>query len=738
MLVRLADWCYRKRRLVVVMWIVALVGSFVLASAFGGEFRQDYLQPGSESKAALDILKDKFPQKSGDTIQIVIHAEAGIRSPAVRARAERLLGDIATADHVVGVTSPFSDQGARHISPDGKTAYADVDLDQRDNEFTATEAKTLVGPVLKTGDAAMQVEVGGAVAALAQSPEFGSEAVGLVAAVIILLVLFGSVVAMGLPLMVALFGLGIAVSLGAILNRLVPVPDFAPTLGSMIGIGVGIDYALFIVTRYRSGLADGQEPRRAVLTAIATAGRAVIFAGITVVISLLGMLVMNQPFTPGLAFSTALVVLVIMAASVTLLPAVLGFAGRNIERLHVPFVNKNPHAYESSFWYRWSRFIQRRPWPAAVAGLGVLLALSAPFLGIRFGFPDAGNSPPSNTTRVAYDLLAEGFGPGFSAPIVLTVEGKSGSELIASADAAGAKLRTVNGVAFVSPAIANETGDAALLQLVATTSAQDKETEDLVDSLRADYIPAATSGTGLEIKVGGIVPVSVDSTRGVAARLPLFMGGVVLLSFLLLMTVFRSVLVPLKAAVMNLLSITAALGVMALAVNGSPLGDLLGIPRGTPVPIFMPVIMFAILFGLSMDYEVFLLSRIKEEYDRTKDNGLAVADGLARTARVITAAAAIMITVFLAFVPADDVLIKLFGVGLAAAIFVDATVVRMVLVPATMELLGDRNWWLPRWLDRLLPNIRVEDHEVTDADIDLRVAIVAQRATPQLPAGSDR
>jgi RND superfamily putative drug exporter len=722
MLVRLADWCYRKRRLVVVLWVAALVGSFVVAGAFGGDFRQNYLQPGSESKAALDILKDRFPQKSGDTIQVVMHSAAGVNSPAIRARAERLLADIAVADHVVGVTSPFAEQGARQVSPDGTTAYADVDLDKRDTEFTAKEAKALVDPVLKAGDAAMQVEVGGAVAALSQSPQFGSEAVGLAAAVVILLLLFGSVVAMALPLMVALFGLGIAVSLGAILNRLVPVPDFAPTLGSMIGIGVGIDYALFIVTRFRSALADGQEPRRAVLTAVSTAGRAVVFAGCTVVISLLGMLLMNQPFTPGLAFSTALVVIVILAASVTLLPAVLGFAGRNIERLHVPFVSKGGHAFEKSFWYRWSRFVQRRPWPAATAGLGVLLALSAPFVGIRFGFPDAGNSPKSNTTRAAYDLLSDGFGPGFSAPMLLTVQGKSGTALVTSADSLGARLRAVDGVAYVSPAVSNGAADTALLQLVATTSAQEKRTEDLVDELRDRDIPAATAGTGLTVRLGGTVPVSLDSTRGVAARLPFFIGGVVLLSFLLLMTVFRSILVPLKAAVMNLLSITAALGVMTLAVNGSPLGKLLGIPGGTPVPIFMPMIMFAILFGLSMDYEVFLLSRIREEYDRTKDNGLAVADGLARTARVITAAAAIMITVFLAFVPADDVLIKLFGVGLAAAIFVDATIVRMLLVPATMELLGDRNWWLPGWLDRLLPNLRIEGDEVAAAAVDVRVS----------------
>jgi RND superfamily putative drug exporter len=719
MLVRLADWCYRRRRLVVFLWIAALAGSIALGSAFGGEFRQDFMPRGSESKAAVDTLKEKFPQKSGDTVQIVVHSDAGVASPALKGRAERLFADVAKAEHVVGVSSPFSPEGARQISQDGRTAYADVDLDKRDNEFTAAEAKRLVKPVLAAGDDAMQVEVGGAVAALSQAPEFGSEGIGLIAAAVILLVTFGSVVAMGLPLMTALFGLGIALALGQLLNRLVPVPDFSPSIASMIGIGVGIDYALFIVTRFRSSLGEGQEPRHAVLTSIATAGRAVMFAGTTVVISLLGMLLMNQPFTPGLAFSTVLVVLVIMFASVTLLPAVLGFAGRNIERLHVPFVSRTAHSYDTTFWYRWSRFIQRRPWPAALAGLGVLLALSAPFLGIRYGFPDAKTDPPAYTTRKAYDLLSEGFGPGFSAPMVLTAEGKSGRELLTSADAVGEKLRSVSGVAFVSPAVPNEAGDTAVLQVVASTSPQDKASEELVDSLRDTYLPAATAGTGLDIKVGGLVASGLDATRGVGARLPFFIGGVVLLSFLLLMLVFRSLLVPLKAAIMNLLSISAALGVMALAANGGPLGDLIGIPDATPVPIFMPMMMFAILFGLSMDYEVFLLSRIKEEYERTGDNGLAVADGLAKSARVITAAAAIMITVFLAFVPSDIVLIRMFGIGLAAAVFVDATLVRMVLVPATMELLGDRNWWLPAWLDRLLPNLHVEGHEAAKVEIPL-------------------
>ena len=614
----------------------------------------------------------------------------------------------------MGVTSPFTQDGAHQISADGTTAYADVALDKSADQFTPAEAKALVDPILAAGDDTLQVEAGGPVATKSLTVAAGSEGIGLIAAAIILLITFGSVVAMGLPLITALFGLGIAMALGEVLKRFVDVPEWALYTAAMVGIGVGIDYALLIVTRFRSSLADGQEPRRATLTAMATAGRAVLFAGMTVVISMLGILLMGQPAMNGFAFTVVLALLVVMAASVTLLPAILGFAGRNIERLHVPFVSKQARTYEASRWYRWSRFIQRRPWWAAIGSLAVLLALAAPFLGIRFGFPDAGNDTPSATTRQAYDLLTEGFGPGYAAPMLLTVQGQADGDLLGSADAVGSTLGNVDGVAYVAPAVLDPAGDTALLTLTATTSPQDAATQDLVDRLRDEAIPAAIDGTDLTIDVGGVVPANVDASDGVASRLPLFFGGVLLVSFLLLMMVFRSVLVPLKAVVMNLLASAAAFGVLALAVSGGRLGDLVGIPEATPVPIQLPIGIFAILFGLSMDYEVFLLSRIKEEYDRTGDNALAVADGLAKSARVITAGAAIMVTVFISFVLGHDVMAKMFGIGLAAAVLIDATLIRMVLVPATMELLGDRNWWLPRWLDRLLPNIHVEGHEVSD------------------------
>ena len=730
MLVRLADWCYRKRHAVVVLWIAALMSAVALAGAIGGEFRQDYLQPGSESQAASDTLETTFPQRAGDTVQIVMRSETGFSSAVIRQRADKIVTDVADNDHVVGVASPFGDEGARQISEDGKTAYAEVALDRTVNEYTPAEAKALVDPVLAAADDGLRVEVGGAVAALSQPAPVGSEVIGLAAAAVILLVTFGSAVAMGLPLLTALFGLGIAMALGEVLRRVVDVPDWAPYTAAMVGIGVGIDYALLIVTRFRSSLAEGQEPRRATSTAIATAGRAVLFAGLTVIVSMLGILLMGQPAMNGFAFTVVLAVLVTMAASVTLLPAVLGFAGRNIERLHVPFVSRNVHAADTARWYRWSRLIQHRPWFAAIGATVVLLALTAPLVGMRFGFPDAKNDPAASTTRQAFDLLADGFGPGFSAPMLLTVQGESKRDLQQSADSVGTALRRTDGVAYVGPATLNEARDTAVLSLIPTTSPQDAATQELVDTLRDDSIPAAVSGTGLTTHLGGMVPANVDTTRGVADRLPLFFGGVLLVSFILLMMVFRSVLVPLKAVIMNLLVSAAAFGVLALAVGGGRLGDLVGIPEATPVPMQLPIGIFAILFGLSMDYEVFLLSRIKEEYDRTGDNALAVADGLAKSARVITASAAIMVTVFVSFVLGDAVLAKMFGIGLAAAVLIDATVVRMVLVPATMELLGDRNWWLPGWLDRILPTIHVEGHQTTGRDAG------SPDSTPLVPVAS--
>ena len=473
----------------------------------------------------------------------------------------------------------------------------------------------------------------------------------------------------------------------------------------MIAIGVGIDYSLLIVTRYRSALRRGLDPEDAVVEAAGTAGRSVLFAGATVMVSLLGMVVMRLPYLHGVAIGSALAVGVMMAISATLLPAMLGFVGRNIDRLHVPFVKTT--APERSLAFRWSRAIQHRPWMATIAGLTVLLVLSAPVTELRLGFPDAGNGPESLTSRRAYDLLTDAYGAGRNGTLLVVADLTEGGTLD-DVDRLRSELTATPGIDAVAEPLVDPSVETAVLSVVPATSPQDEATETLLRHVREDVIPSAVDGTGLEVEVGGLTAGFLDQSEAIGRRLPLFVAVVVGLSFVLLLTVFRSVLVSVKAGVMNLLSVFAAYGIISLAAEGGWFGELLGIHEQTPVPAFIPMMMFAILFGLSMDYEVFLLSRIREEYLRTGDNASSVADGLAATARVITAAAAIMMAVFGAFVLSDQVFLKLIGTGLAAAILVDATIVRMILVPASMQLLGDRNWWLPHWLDRRLPNLSVE------------------------------
>jgi RND superfamily putative drug exporter len=495
------------------------------------------------------------------------------------------------------------------------------------------------------------------------------------------------------------------------------VPNFTAQVAAMIGIGVGIDYALFIVTRYRTALHSGKSPEAAVVESLSTAGRAVLFAGCTVVISLLGMFFMRLSFIAGLAIGASSAVVMTMLASLTLLPAVLGFAGKNIDRLGLPHRKRKDESAEHQFWYRWSRAIQHRPVPFAVGGFLVLMTLSIPVFSLQLGSSDPGNNPTSDTTRRAYDLLSAGFGPGFNGPLVLAAKTPSAAAGSAVQGLAGS-LAKVEGIAFASPALPNASGDAAIIQVIPTTSPQDHKTVQLIDHLRRDVVPAAVGDTGAQVYVGGQTAVYADLSEVMSSRLPYFLGAVLILSFLLLMVVFRSLLVPLKAVVMNLLSIGAAYGTLVAIFQWGWAKDLVGVGRAGPIESWAPMMLFAIVFGLSMDYEVFLLSRMREEYDRTHDNAVAVADGLASTARVITAAAAIMVAVFGSFVLQDLRPIKLVGLGLSVAVLIDATVVRLVLVPATMELLGDRNWWFPGWLDRLVPRFRVEGPVVDDGVVD--------------------
>jgi putative drug exporter of the RND superfamily len=515
--------------------------------------------------------------------------------------------------------------------------------------------------------------------------------------------------------MTALFGIGTGIALVGLVVNLITMPSFSNQAVAMIGIGVGIDYALFIVTRYREGLHDGFDAETSVIRAVDTAGRAVLFAGTTVIIAVLGLFVVGLAMIRGLAVGISLGVLMTMLASVTLLPAVLGFVGKNIDRLGLPHRRRQEGVDQRSFWYRWSRFIQRKPWPPLVVGSLVLIVIALPVFSLRMGFGDAGNRPASDTTREAFELISEGFGPGFNGPLLLAVSTPNGpSDMTTALPALVQAMRATEGIAFVSDAFPNETGKAAVIQAFPTTSSQDIATERLVRHLRDDVIPPAIEGTGLTVHVGGVTAAVIDFADYTGRRLPWFMATVLVLSFLLLMMVFRSLLVPLKAVAMNLLGIGAAYGILVAVFQWGWGASLIGVGKEGPIEAWAPMMLFAIVFGLSMDYEVFLLSRIREDYDKTGDNATAVANGLTSTARVITAAAAIMFFVFFSFVLGADRSLKLFGLGLSMAVLLDATIIRMVLVPATMELLGDRNWWLPAWLDRILPRISVE---VTEDEI---------------------
>ena len=715
-MIKVADFCYRKRWYVLIAWVVVFVAvTGGLGSAFPAENRASYQTPGAESSKAYELLAERFPERPGDSFKIVFAGD--FNGAAGRAAAEEAMATAKAQPRVTAVQSPFTPEGASQISPDGKVAYAEVSWDATFDKIITADPEygrkfiEAIEPGQKAGGLEVQLTT------LVGAIEPGSEFIGLIFAAVVLLIAFGSALAMGLPILTALFGLGIGVMLGGALSHIFETPDWAVQVASMIGLGVGIDYSLFIVTRYRQSLATGLAPREAVITAMGTAGKAVLFAGTTVVISLVGMLTMGLSYLDGVAASAVVAVLAMLAAALTLLPAILGFVGTNIDRLRVPFTGRESHQGERAFWHRWSRVVQRRPWFAFAGGAIVLLLITLPVFSLRFGFPDEGNNPKEETSRKAYDLLTGSFGAGFNGPLLLVVDlqGQAGGQ------AALTRLRDevgkAEGVAAVSPAIPNPAGDTAILNVFPTTKPQDKATDQLVGRLRSTVLPAAVGADGPEVLVGGFTAISIDQSEYISKRLPVFIGAVVFLSFLLLTTVFRSPLVALKAGIMNLLSIAAAYGVMSYAVQDTWLGALLRIPE-TPIPSFIPMIMFAILFGLSMDYEVFLLSRIREEYLRTGDNGLAVADGLAQTARVITAAAAIMIFIFGVFIFDPNTFIKQIGLGLATAVLVDATIVRMVLVPATMELLGNANWWMPKWLDRILPEVHIEGESAVQSELD--------------------
>jgi RND superfamily putative drug exporter len=710
---RFATWTTGHRAIVIVGWIVTLVVMGAIAGAAGSDFNEEFSLPSSDSKDALDLLENRFPAQAGDTVQIVYKAESGVEAPAVKSAMEPVFRKVEALPHVSEVASPYEKGGAGAVSDDGKIAYATAQFNVTTDKLGDEEVKEIMDTAQAAGGDGLQVEVGGSPAEEVRSEEEegGSEMIGVLAAIVVLLISFGSVVAMGLPILTALFALGVGVSVITLFTHVFNTAEFAPQLAFMIGLGVGVDYALFILTRFRNGLDEGMDKRAAAIAAVDTAGRAVLFAGITVIISLMGMMLLGLPFLYGVATAAAIAVLFTMIAALTLLPALLAIAGGWVNRIRLPFFGRGARSIdEGGWWFRWSERIQRRPWIAVLLSGALLIALCIPTLSLRLGTNDAGTDPAGTTTREAYDLLAEGFGPGFNGPFVIAAElpQKGNDEALQQLRT---ELKDEKGVEAVTDVTLNPDKTVGVFQLYPTTSPQSADTTDLLDRIRDDTIPPVEEASGAQIHVGGINAIFEDFGNAIAEKLPLFIGVVVLLSALLLMIVFRSIWVPLKAVLMNLLSIGAAFGLIVAVFQWGWGASLIGVDNTGPIISFFPIFLFSIVFGLSMDYEVFLMSRIHEEWEHRKDASLAVTRGLALTGRVITAAAAIMVAVFASFMLGEDRIIKLFGLGLASAVLIDAVIIRSVLVPAIMQLLGARAWWFPAWLDRILPRLHVEPDE---------------------------
>jgi RND superfamily putative drug exporter len=708
----LARWCFQHRIAVVGLWVALLVALGAGTTLAGTSYSDAFNLPGTESTKALELLQKELPSSSGDSDQIVVHVDSGsVTDAAVQTKVTTMLATVAKLPSVASVTSMYDKAGAGQVSADGRTAYAGVNFDKQANEIPVADVQKVIDTAQAARSDSLQVELGGqAIDQVTQAPPGSSELIGIGAAAIILFLAFGSLLGMLLPLIVAVAGLGAGLMAIGLLSHAITLGNIAPTLAALIGLGVGIDYALFIVTRYRAGLQGGLEPEAAAVRAVNTSGRAVLFAGGTVVIALLGLLVLRLGFLNGMGIGSAVTVVFTVLSALTLLPAMLGFFGNKLisKKQRQSLITDGPRiAGASGGWATWSTFVARHKAVLSVVVLIAIGLMSIPTLSIRLGSSDAGNGKPDATTRKAYDLLADGFGPGSNGPLQLVAEVPNA----AATQAFTGLLTTVKstpGVAAVQLLPAKPGATIAIAMVVPTTAPQAEETGELIDRLRDDVVPAAEKGTSLQVYVGGSTAIFKDFAQVLTSKLPLFLGVIIALGCLLLMLAFRSILVPVTAALMNVLAAAASFGVVVAIFQWGWGSSLLNVGGAGPVEAFVPVIMLAILFGLSMDYQVFLVSRMHEEWTHTGDNERAVRIGQAETGRVITAAAMIMICVFGAFVLGGERVVAEFGVGLAAAVAIDAFLLRTVLVPALMHLFGSANWWLPSGLDRVMPHLSVE------------------------------
>jgi RND superfamily putative drug exporter len=717
----IARWCFRHRFMVIAAWVVVLAGLGVLGQAVKSNYSNSFSLPATDSTTAQQLLAKAVPAQAGDSDTIVWQVTAGtVHDPAIVARMTSVLDRVATMPEVAGVASPYGPRGAGpsgagQISRDGTIAYATVNFTKQSNELANADITRVVSAAEAARGPGLTVQLGGdAIQQTEQASLSFTSVIGVLAAAVVLFIAFGSLLAMLLPILTAIAGVVGGLMAIAPLTHAISVVSFAPILGALIGLGVGTDYALFIVTRHRRGLQAGLSPEQAAVTAINTSGRAVLFAGGTVCIAILGIFVLNLNFLNGLAVACSLTVVFTVLAAVTLLPALLGVFGwrvitpRQRRRLASPGTAQDSRGA----WARWAGTVERKPAILGAVAAVVMLVLAIPVLSLRLGSSDQGNDPASSTTRQAYDLLAKGFGAGFNGPLLLVAQAGSPADA-AALRTLEAKLPAVPDVTSVRALAA--AGGTTVIQVTPGTSPEDKATSDLISTLRDHVIPAAEQGTTLRVYVGGITAVFADFATVVSGKLLWFIAAIIVVSFLLLVVAFRSLLIPATAAVMNVLAAAASFGVLTAFFQFGWGSDPLGLGKAGPVEAFLPVMMLAILFGLSMDYQVFLVSRMNEEWVHRRDSRRAIRVGQAETARVITAAAAIMICVFLAFSFGGQRVIAEFGIGLAVAVALDAFILRTVLVPAVMHLFGDANWWLPRWLDRILPHLAIEPPQETPA-----------------------